>query len=319
MNQLSVFWSCAGLIAIIAVLSIFAPHQAASWVFTHYENDTGFEDPTYVFILAMIGAAYSLFGCESAASVNEETVDADVSSPLAMTMSIAVSWFVGLVFLIVLLFSVQDIDAVLNSTFDMPVAQLFWDAVGYWGTLGFLFLMIVCQFCTGATTITVASRQVYALARDGATPMSERLCALDSQKLPANAIICTSVLSCIVVLPFPLSENLFETIVSATTITIHLAYGIVLACRLVAPQPIKGRFSLGRWSRPVTYISLAWTMFAVLAFLLPTSWPIQANNANFAGLGLLIVLGSTFACWIGWGRYHYTGPRATTDDISNGL
>jgi hypothetical protein len=42
-----------------------------------------------------------------------------------MVSSIAVSWVVGLAFLIVLLFSIQDIDSVMNSTLDMPVAQLF--------------------------------------------------------------------------------------------------------------------------------------------------------------------------------------------------
>lgn len=62
LNQWSVFWSCTGLVVIITSLSWFSPHQSASWVFTHYENETGFENPGYVLILGMIGAAYSLFG-----------------------------------------------------------------------------------------------------------------------------------------------------------------------------------------------------------------------------------------------------------------
>lgn len=43
-----------------------------------------------------------------------------------MVSSIAVSWAVGFAFLIVLLFSIQDIDAILDSTLHMPVAQLFY-------------------------------------------------------------------------------------------------------------------------------------------------------------------------------------------------
>lgn len=62
LNQWSVFWSCTGLLVIITVLSMFAPHQNATWVFTHYQNQTGFENPGYVLVLGMIGAAYSLFG-----------------------------------------------------------------------------------------------------------------------------------------------------------------------------------------------------------------------------------------------------------------
>jgi amino acid transporter len=95
-----------------------------------------------------------------------------------------------------------------------------------WGTMGFLVLIVVCQFCTGATTITVTSRQIYALARDHATPMSQQLKTINSHKLPGNAVWFTVAMTCMVILPFPLSEHLFETIVSATTITIHFSYGM---------------------------------------------------------------------------------------------
>ena len=44
----------------------------------------------------------------------------------AMTMSIVASWLVGFIFLVTLLLSIQDIDALLDSKLDMPVAQLFW-------------------------------------------------------------------------------------------------------------------------------------------------------------------------------------------------
>lgn len=36
--------------------------QSFEWVFTDYENRTGFDNPTYVFVLGLIGASYSMFG-----------------------------------------------------------------------------------------------------------------------------------------------------------------------------------------------------------------------------------------------------------------
>lgn len=100
-----------------------------------------------------------------------------------------------------------------------------------WGTMGFLILIVVCQFCTGATTITVTSRQIYALARDHATPMSDQLKKINSHQLPGNAVWFTVLMTCMVILPFPLSEHLFETIVSATTITVHFSYGMMSCIR----------------------------------------------------------------------------------------
>lgn len=162
--------------------------------------------------------------------------------------------------------------------------------------MGFLCLMVVCQFCTGATTITITSRQIYALARDDAAPKG--LKEINQYKLPGNAVWFTVFLTCLVVLPFPLSEHLFETIVSATTITVHFSYGkyiyiyiicyttsiadieciaMVLGCRLLVPTKRKGRFNLGKWSLPINMIGFTWATFAIIAFALPTSWPITGK------------------------------------------
>ncbi|KAI8075846.1 amino acid/polyamine transporter I [Gilbertella persicaria] len=329
LNQWSVFWSCIGLLIIITVLSCIAPHQNPTWVFTHYQNQTGFENPIYILILGMIGAAYSLFGCECSATVNEETKDADTSSSIAMVSSIVVSWFVGLAFLIVLLFSIQNMEAILNSTLHMPVAQLFlassitllYDAVGVWGTLAFLILIAFCQFCTGATTTTVTSRQIYALARDDATPMSNILSKINSKtQLPDNAVWFTMIMTFLVVLPFPLSEHLFETIVSATTITIHFSYAMVLGSRLLYiiasdQSQKKGKINLGKYSTLITFMGFLWSVFAVCAFVLPFSWPMTSDNFNYAGVGLITVIMTTLLFWLGWGRFYYNGPKATSDQF----
>lgn len=67
---------------------------------------------------------------------------------------------------------------------------------------------------------------VYALARDHAVPMNETLKNINAYQLPGNAVSCVVLTTCILVIaPFPLSEDVFEIIVSATTITIHFAFG----------------------------------------------------------------------------------------------
>jgi hypothetical protein len=54
---------------------------------------------------------------------------------------------------------------------------------------------------------------------------------------------------------------------------------MVLGCRLIAPDPDKkkGRFSLGKWSIPITLIGFSWAIFAIFAFVLPTSWPVTGT------------------------------------------
>jgi hypothetical protein len=106
LNKLNVFWSCAGLFLVVMILSLFATtHRDPHWVFTNYQNRTGFDNPYYVFILGMVGATYTLFGklagslftdhkasdssnawyslgAECSASMSEETENADITSPM---------------------------------------------------------------------------------------------------------------------------------------------------------------------------------------------------------------------------------------------
>lgn len=56
---------------------------------------------------------------------------------------------------------------------------------------------------------------------------------------------------------------------------------MVLGSRLIAPDPEKkkGRFNLGRYSMPITLIGFSWAVFAIFAFVLPTSWPMTGKKA----------------------------------------
>ena len=112
LNEVSVWWSCGGLVVICAILAAFTPqHNDVWWVLTDYENYTGFSSVSYVVMLSMVCAAYTLFGtwgsfffffsgynkqdlhfnhrtwgyilgCESVAQVAEETEEADSAAPL---------------------------------------------------------------------------------------------------------------------------------------------------------------------------------------------------------------------------------------------
>lgn len=76
--------------------------------------------------------------------------------------------------------------------------------------------------------MTGTSRMLYALARDQAVPASNVLKQVNGNHLPGHAVWAVAALtSCLVIAPFPLSESIFEIIISATTITIHFAYGAV--------------------------------------------------------------------------------------------
>jgi hypothetical protein len=40
---------------------------------------------------------------------------------------------------------------------------------------------------------------------------------------------------------------------------------------------------------------------------------------NYAGVGLIVVILMTVTFWLGWGRYHYEGPKAMSDEIDDSV
>lgn len=174
--------------------------------------------------------------------------------------------------------------------------------------------MIVCQYSSGSAALTVSSRMIYALARNGGTPYHRQLSQLNDQQIPGNAVFATFLLAICVVLPYPLSDHLFVVIISAATITINATYAVALGCKLfLGMGSKKAPFRLGLFSKPITAVAFAWSLFTVIAFTLPTNWPVDgkrlpwftvqrlthlrfiiAANTNYAGPALCVMMLITY-------------------------
>lgn len=70
--------------------------------------------------------------------MTEETRNAAMSGSIGIIMGIGVSAVLGWFLLLGLLFSIQDLDATVNSPTGQPVAQIFIDCVGTNGAIGLM-------------------------------------------------------------------------------------------------------------------------------------------------------------------------------------
>ena len=80
--------------------------------------------------------------------MTEETHNAAMAGPLGLVMAIGVSAVLGWYLLLGLLFSIQDLDATVNSPTGEPVAQIFLDTVGEKGAIVLMvgFLPSTCVY-----------------------------------------------------------------------------------------------------------------------------------------------------------------------------
>ena len=128
----------------------------------------------------------------------EEAKRAEVLAPLAVVGSIIGSWFIGLAYMLALLFSVQSIASVQGTAFAIPIAQLYYDAVGKRLTLMCLTVVALAQFMAAVTAFTASSRLFYALARDDAFPLKSRYMALNRYQAPYFGVWTSVVVGCII-------------------------------------------------------------------------------------------------------------------------
>ena len=141
---------------------------------------------------------YTLEGCETAAQVAEEARRAEFLAPLAVVGSIIGSWVIGLAYMLALLFSVQSISSVQATSFAIPIAQLYYDAVGKRLTLMCLAVVMLAQFMAAVTAFTASSRLFYALARDNAFPFQKAFMTLNKFQAPYVGVWLSVLVGCII-------------------------------------------------------------------------------------------------------------------------
>ncbi|KAG8691767.1 hypothetical protein FRC09_011527 [Ceratobasidium sp. 395] len=315
-TAIGIWWTLMGTIILVVTLLVKSPTKnSASFVFTDLENFTGWENKGFVVLLGFLQAVYTLEGAETSAQVAEEARNAEWLAPIGIATSIVGSWFIGLVYLLALLFSIQSIPSIQTTSFAIPIAQLYYDAVGKQLTLLCLFVVGSCQFLAACTCFTASSRLLYALARDNAIPGKKAFMNLNRFQAPWVGVWFSAVIAIIISAAYIGSVVAFNAILSSAAIAVMLSYLQPILCRVLWPESMgaRGPFHLGKYSRGINVVSALFTMLVCVLFILPTSMPVNALNMNYSVVAIGGVLILILASWIFYGQYHFKGPVSTVD------
>ena len=102
--------------------------------------------------------------------------------------------------MLALLFSVQSISAVQSTSYAIPIAQLYFDAIGQKLALMCITVIALAQFMAAVTAFTASSRLFYALARDNGVPMKRYFMFLNRFQAPLLgvwlSVLIGSLVSC---------------------------------------------------------------------------------------------------------------------------
>lgn len=97
----------------------------------------------------------------------EETKNAAVNVPRAMILSVAINGFAGFAFILTVLYSISDINAVLANGTGYPIIEVFYQATGSVSAATAMLCAVLIVFSMASVAILAsASRLTWAFARD---------------------------------------------------------------------------------------------------------------------------------------------------------
>ncbi len=321
LNDISVWWHLIGVAIFVAFLIALPDHhQSTSFVFTTFQNNTGWAGAgsgIYVFLIGCLLAQYTITGFDASAHMTEETENAAVAGPKGMVTAVWLSGVAGYVLLLAVFFAIKpgtDL-AVLGGDLITAPKTLFEDAIGTNGATVLIGIACVAQFFCGNACLTANSRMVYAFSRDGAVPGHKIWHRINPRtRTPTNSIWFCAGLAFLAGVPslreaggFPAT---FFAIVSIGVIGLYIAYVIPVFLRLRQGESFqRGPWHLGRWSYLVGWTAVIWVGFISIVFLVPQFSPITYAVFNYAPVALLVLLVFVFGYWLLSARKWFTGPQ----------
>ncbi|MBY8843034.1 amino acid permease [Streptomyces sp. SP2-10] len=308
LNGVSVWWHVVGVAVIVAALALVPDHhRSPTFVFTEFVNRTGWGSGPYVVLLGLLMAQYTFTGYDASAHMTEETRDAATAGPKGIVRSIWTSWIAGFVLLLGFTFAIQSYDDELASPTGAPPAQILLDALG--ATAGKLLLLVVigAQLFCGMASVTANSRMIYAFSRDGALPFSHVWHTVSPRtRTPVAAVWLAALGALALGLPYLINTTAYAAVTSIAVIGLYIAYVIPTFLRVRRGAGFdRGPWHLGRWSRVIGVVSVAWVVVITVLFMLPQVSPVTWKTFNYAPVAVLVVLGFAATWWLASARHWF--------------
>lgn len=306
---------CSFFIVVITCLATNKNKQNAAFVFTDFQNDTGFESPG---MAVMIGLLQSFFGmcCYDAPThMTEEMLNPSVEAPRAIVTSVYLGAVTGFIFLVSMFFCISDIDSVASTATGVPLIQIFADSTGNVGAATFLaFLITIIVLGAANGLMAEGSRSIFAFARDHGLPFSGLFSKVNKKlSVPVYAVLLCTLFQMVLNSLYFASYEGFSTVIAISTFGFYLSYAMPLLARLLNLSETKHiagtAYSLGKYGPWLNGLGLVFLFFASIDFNFPQVGPVTADNMNYCSAAFGVIGLIAVVTWFGGARKTFTGPE----------
>ncbi|KAF9913021.1 hypothetical protein EC991_005889 [Linnemannia zychae] len=301
-DMISVVWHVMGpLIVLLTIATANKNPPSATWVFTHFENKTGWSSSFYVTLLGLTQGAFTMTGYDAPIHTMYNTKNAAWKVPQGIFIGFLVSFTMGILVIITLLYGITNLDAIVNPSISgVSPIEIFVHLIGHVGTTCITIIFIGTFFFCGQAVLKACSQVGYELALSGAFPRSEYLKEVGPAGQPVRMGWLCAGISCMIGMLYLFNATALQALTSAVAIELNIVYAIPIALRLFYPNPTlfqPGPFSLGCFRRPISLIAISWAILGAFVFSLPGTYPITTDNMNYASVLLLSTIGMIMGYW----------------------
>ncbi|TGO68930.1 hypothetical protein BELL_0801g00060 [Botrytis elliptica] len=293
----------------------------SSMVWTSEGIVNGTEWPTgFAFLMGFLSVIWTLSGYDAPFHLSEECSNANIAGPRAIIMTAQLGLWLGWAIILVIAYTVKDIQDVVSGQYGQPMGSLCLQVLGPKAGLAMFSLNMVAQFFVGQGVTVVSSRVVYAYSRDGALPGSHWLKQVNPHtKTPVYAVWFVLTLGALLGLLIFASPVAIGAVFSMGAIAQYIAFVFPIALKVFSA---KGKFrpgpwNLGRFSTPIGVIAVGWVSLIIPILCFPSVTGADLNDLNMNYTCLIYGGTMTLAmCWYAISaRKWFKGPKINVEHM----
>lgn len=257
------------------------------------------------FLNGLVLSMFTFTGYDASAHLAEETHDPARRTPWGILMSVVVSAVAGYLLLVSITLAIRDLPAIASDKHAALVVMK--SALGDGFGRGAMGLALAAMWFCGLSSVTSASRTLYAFSRDRGLPFAETLSRVNEKtRTPIPAILVLTIGPFLLVLgTAPFSDSLFDAMAKMATMGLYVSYGIPIALGALARHrgrwKTRGPFHLRGLGVPIAWAAVTWCAFVLVVCGLP---PNQLPAKMLCGA--VLALGAIYFFFV---RKHFEGPR----------
>lgn len=224
---------------------------------------------------SFLGVIWAMSGYDSPFHLSEECSNANVAAPRAIVLTATCGGAIGFVFMLAIAYTLVSIDQIAEDPqgLGQPFVTYLTQILSKKAVNAATALTIISSFFMGCSCMLAASRVTYAYARDGFFPLSRYWKIVNKKtQTPVNAVWVNLFIGQLLLLLQFAGDTAIGAIFSVGGIAGFVSFTMPTLLKITYANDSfkRGPWHLGRWSRPIGFVSVAFVAVMIPILCFPT-------------------------------------------------